>query len=81
MSIYLCIQPTMIFAATIMYNVFAFLFLCIIITSTYLKVENMLFWGQIFELQILIDLPVLEYSESKNHIFSVWSVCMCVLSA
>ena len=34
--------------------------------------------GQIFEQEILMDLHVLRYLESENHIFSVCSVCMCV---
>ena len=34
--------------------------------------------GQIFEMEILMDLNVLRSPEPENHIFSVWSVCMCV---
>ena len=33
---------------------------------------------QIVKVEILIDLHVLRSSESENHIFSVWSLCMCV---
>ena len=31
-----------------------------------------------FEMQILMDIHVLRSPEFENHIFSVWSVCMCV---
>ena len=41
-------------------------------------VEKVLFLGQIFEMEILMDLHVMRTSESKNHIFSIWSVCTCV---
>ena len=34
--------------------------------------------GQIFEMEILMDLYVLRSPESENHIFSKWSVCMFV---
>ena len=37
-----------------------------------------MFWGQIFELEILMDLHVLKAPESEDRIFEVWSVCMCV---
>ena len=40
--------------------------------------REFLFWGQIFEMEILNDLHVLRTPKSENHIFSVWSVCMCV---
>ena len=49
-----------------------------IVTFSYLQVEKVLIWGQIFEMEILIDLQVLRSLESEKHIFSVWSVCMCV---
>ena len=38
-------------------------------------------WGQIFEMEILIDLHVLRTPETENHIFSVWSVYLCLLPA
>ena len=41
-------------------------------------IEKVLFWGQIFEIEILMDLHVMKTPESKNQIFSIWSVCMCV---
>ena len=44
-------------------------------------IEKVLFLGQIFEMKILLDLHVLRAPESKNHIFSGWSVCVCVPSA
>ena len=37
-----------------------------------------MFLGQIFEVEILMVLHVLRSPESENHIFSIWSVCMCV---
>ena len=40
-----------------------------------LPIEKVLFWGQIFEVEILNDLHVLRSLESENHIFSGCSVC------
>ena len=37
-------------------------------------VEKVLFLGQIFEVEILMDLHVMRTPESKNYIFSAWSV-------
>ena len=37
-----------------------------------------MFMGQIFEMEILMELHVLRSPESKNHIFSKWSVCAYV---
>ena len=39
--------------------------------------ENIV-WGSNFRNGYLMGLHVLRYRESENHIFSVWSVCMCV---
>ena len=41
-------------------------------------VEKVLLLGQIFEMEIIMDLHVLRSPESENHIFSDWSVCKCV---
>ena len=41
-------------------------------------VKKVLFLGRIFEIEILMDLHVMKTPESKNQIFSIWSVCMCV---
>ena len=41
-------------------------------------VEKVLFLNQIFKMEILMDLHVLRSPESENHIFSVWSVSLCV---
>ena len=41
--------------------------------------EKVLFWGQIFEMEILMDLHILSSSEYENHVFSAWSVCVCVV--
>ena len=41
-------------------------------------VEKVWFLDQIFEMEILMDLHVMRSPESENHIFSVWSVCLCV---
>ena len=38
--------------------------------------EKILFLGQIFEMEILMDLHVLRPPESKIHIF----ICVCVIS-
>ena len=46
------------------------------ITFSYLEEEKVLFWGQIFEVEILMDLHVLRSPVYEKHIFSVWSVCM-----
>ena len=35
-------------------------------------VERILFWGQIFEMEILMNLQVLRSPESENHVFSRW---------
>ena len=43
-------------------------------------VEKVLHWGQIFEMEILMDLHVLVSPESENHIFSSWSVCVFVIN-
>ena len=37
-----------------------------------------MFLGQIFEVEILMDLHVLRSPESEKHIFSKWSACVCV---
>ena len=39
-------------------------------------VEKVLFLGQIFEMEVLMDLHVLRFSEFENHIFSSWPVCV-----
>ena len=39
--------------------------------------ESIIF-GQIFEMEILMDLHVLRSSKSENYISSGWSLCMCV---
>ena len=44
----------------------------------HVMVEKILFLGQIFEMEILVDLQVMKSPESENHICSVWFVCMCV---
>ena len=43
-------------------------------------VKKVLFVGQIFEIEILVDLHFLRTPESENHIFRGWSVCVCLLS-
>ena len=48
-------------------------------TFSYLYMaEKVLLLGQIFEMEILMNLHVLWFSESQYHIFSVWSVYMCM---
>ena len=47
-------------------------------------VEKIIFWSQILEVDILMDLHILRYLEHENHILSSWSlslymcVCVCV---
>ena len=41
-------------------------------------VEKVLFWGHIFEIEILMDLHVIGNPELKYHILSFWSVTVCV---
>ena len=41
-------------------------------------IEKVLFLGEIFEMEILMDLHVMRAPESENHILSIWSVCMCI---
>ena len=43
---------------------------------THVMVEKVLFWGKIFEMEILIDVYVIRSPESEIHIFRVWSVCL-----
>ena len=42
-----------------------------IFTFSYLEVETVLFLGQIFEMEILMELHVLSSPEFEKHIFSV----------
>ena len=42
-------------------------------------VEKELFWSQIFDKDILMDLHVLRSPESENLTFSGWSARMCLL--
>ena len=37
-----------------------------------------MFWGQIFEMEILMDIHVLRSPDSGNNIFSGWSDCLRV---
>ena len=48
-------------------------------TFSYLyMVEKVLFFSHIFGIKFLMDLHVLRATESENHIFSGWSVCVCL---
>ena len=42
-------------------------------------VEKIIFWSQILEVDILMDLHILRSSKSENDIFSGWSEYVCVL--
>ena len=44
----------------------------------HVMVEKELFSGQIFEMEVLINLHDMTTPESENHIFNVWFVCVCV---
>ena len=46
--------------------------------SSYEMVEEALFWGQIFETEIFLELHSMWSPESENRIFSVCSECLCV---
>ena len=45
---------------------------------THIMVKKVLLLGQIFEMEILINLHVMRTPKSKNHIFNISSLCMCV---
>ena len=51
---------------------------CLRIFSYSYIIDKALFFGQIFKMEILMDLYVLKSPESGNHIFSVWSLCLYV---
>ena len=60
-----------------------FTFLCSFLTFSYpytYKMEKVLFLSQTFEMKILMYSCVLRSYESENHIFSKWSVCVCLIS-
>ena len=48
------------------------------ISLTHVMVKKVLFKDQIFEMEILMNLHVKMSPEFENHIFSAWSVCVCV---
>ena len=52
--------------------------LTFLLSLTHVIVEKSLFFSQIFEMEILVDLHVVRASKSKNHIFSAWCVCICM---
>ena len=41
-------------------------------------VEKTLFWSQIFEIKILMDLDSMRSPEFENHIDCIWSMCLYV---
>ena len=43
----------------------------ILLSLTHVMVEKVLFLGQLFEMEILMDLHAMRSSESENHVFSV----------
>ena len=53
-----------------MFNYFSFS-----LSLTHCMVNKVLFSGQIFEMEISMDLHFLASTESKNHSFRDWSVC------
>ena len=59
-----------------LFREFSFYFFLLMLVT-----EKILFLGQIFEMEILMDLHVMRTPESENHIFSVWSVCACVCAS
>ena len=44
----------------------------------HVMVEKVLFWGWNFKMENLMVFHVMRTPEFENHIFSVWSVCVCV---
>ena len=48
------------------------------LSLTHIMVKEVLFLGQIFEMEISMDWHVMRTPESKNRIFSVWSLCVCM---
>ena len=79
LSFYLCCSH--FFALCFEYNVINHMLLCKCWINShfyFIIVEKILFWGQTFELEILMSLHVLRSPEYENHIFSGWCVCICV---
>ena len=74
-SVYMhtCISYSMHALKDVHYCSFFLIFSC-------LYIEKILFWGQIFEVEILMDGHILRSRESEKHIFSVSSVCVSVIS-
>ena len=60
----------------IKYEDCSFTFRTFLLFLTHLMVQKEFFFGQIFKMEILMALYVMRDPESKNHIFSVWSVCL-----
>ena len=63
-----------------------FSYLEFLVTFSLVMVEKILFWGQIFEMEILMDLHVMRSPESENHFYAFGlslsvCVCVCLLSA
>ena len=50
----------------------------LLLSPTHAMVEKVLFLGQIFGMEILMDLHVMKFPKFENHIFSVWSVYLFV---
>ena len=49
-----------------------------LLSLTHVMVEKILFLDQIFEMEILMDLHNLRFSESEKRIFSNWPVYVCL---
>ena len=49
-----------------------------LLSLTQVMVKKILFQGQIFEMEILMDLHFISSPESENNTFRIRSVCMCV---
>ena len=43
-------------------------------------ITKIIFWGEIFEMAILMDVFVLRFPETENHIFRRWSVWQSVIN-
>ena len=50
----------------------------ILLSPTDVKVRQYCFFGQVFEIEVLMHLHVMRSPESENHVFRVYSVCVYI---
>ena len=75
LQVFYCIVPYLFFPDE---DSCYLILLSLFLSLTHLMIEKVLFLGQIFEMEILVDLHDLSPVESENYILNVSSVCMCV---